>query len=162
MNPSGTETTWRRAGPSDVETLVALVNAAFRIEAFFVTGDRTNLEEVKASLEKGAWLLAEKEARGVACVFVEVHGKSGHFAMLAVEPQSQGQGLGRLLVCAAEDLCRQEGCSTIDLLLVNLRTELPDFYRKLGYRETGTSPFPAKSKLPCHFVRLEKSLSQRG
>jgi hypothetical protein len=48
------------------------------------------------------------------------------------------------------------------LNIVNVREELPPFYRKLGYRETGTAPFHAdateKVKLTCHFIRMEKAL----
>jgi hypothetical protein len=48
----------------------------------------------------------------------------------------------------------------MDLRIVNLREELPPFYRRLGYVETGTAPFPEeiKSKLPCHFVLMSKPL----
>jgi hypothetical protein len=48
----------------------------------------------------------------------------------------------------------------MDLNVVNLREELPPFYRKRGYAEQGTAPFPgdAPTKLPCHFVRMSKPL----
>lgn len=48
----------------------------------------------------------------------------------------------------------------MDLRIVNLREELPPFYRRLGYVETGTAPFQEeiKSKLPCHFVLMSKPL----
>jgi len=48
----------------------------------------------------------------------------------------------------------------MDLRIVNLREELPAFYRKLGYMETGTEPFPSDldTKLPCHFVNMSKPL----
>ena len=49
----------------------------------------------------------------------------------------------------------------MELLIVNLRPELPRFYQRLGYRETGTEPFPDKAgmKLPCHFIRMAKPLA---
>lgn len=49
----------------------------------------------------------------------------------------------------------------MDLLIVNLRLELPDYYRRLGYLEAGTAPFPeeAHPKLPCHFVKMYKALA---
>ena len=48
----------------------------------------------------------------------------------------------------------------MDLEVVNLREELPAFYRKFGYRVTGTHPFPAmeRTKLPCHFMVMSKPL----
>ena len=49
----------------------------------------------------------------------------------------------------------------MDLQIVNLRTELPPFYRRLGYAESGEMPFAAeaKPKLPCHFIRMSKPLA---
>jgi hypothetical protein len=49
----------------------------------------------------------------------------------------------------------------MDLRIANLLEELSPFYRRLGYVETGTEPFPAeiKSKLPCHFVLMSKPLA---
>ncbi len=43
---------------------------------------------------------------------------------------------------------------------MNLREELPAYYTKLGYAETGASPFPAEvqTKLPCHFIEMSKIL----
>jgi hypothetical protein len=62
------------------------------------------------------------------------------------------------MIAAAEDHCRNAGCREMELEVVNLRTELPPFYRKFGYLETGTRPFPdvEKSKLPCHFIVMSK------
>ena len=73
----------------------------------------------------------------------------------------QHRGLGRRLVDEAENYARACGCRAMDLRIVNLRAELPPFYRRLGYIETGTEPFPAeiKSKLPCHFVVMSKPLA---
>jgi len=48
----------------------------------------------------------------------------------------------------------------MDIQVVNLREDLFGFYRSRGYVETGTHPFPTdvKTKLPCHFVEMTKSL----
>jgi predicted N-acetyltransferase YhbS len=80
---------------------------------------------------------------------------------LAVDPERQHRGLGRRLVEEAENHARASGCRAMDIHIVSLRVELPPFYRRLGYVETGTEPFPAeiKSKLPCHFVLMSKPLA---
>jgi hypothetical protein len=46
----------------------------------------------------------------------------------------------------------------MDLRIVNLRADLPPFYRRLGYVETGTEPFAADAKpsQPCHFIKMSK------
>jgi hypothetical protein len=49
----------------------------------------------------------------------------------------------------------------MDMRIVNLRQELPAYYAKLGYSETGTTPFPpdVETKLPCHFIEMTKALA---
>jgi ribosomal protein S18 acetylase RimI-like enzyme len=79
--------------------------------------------------------------------------------MLSVNPALQGRGLGRRLVDAAENYARVHGCSAMDIRVVNLRTELPAFYRKLGYAETGeVEPDDPRALQPFHFVTMSKPL----
>ena len=49
----------------------------------------------------------------------------------------------------------------MDLQIINLRHELPAFYHRLGYAETGTAPpTPGlEPKLLCHFVKMSKPLA---
>ena len=46
------------------------------------------------------------------------------------------------------------------VVIVSLREELPPFYQKRGYVESGTSPFPldVPTKIPCHFINMSKPL----
>jgi hypothetical protein len=48
----------------------------------------------------------------------------------------------------------------MDLRIINVRQELPSYYRKRGYAETGTAPFTPglNPKVPCHFVQMSKPL----
>ena len=87
-------------------------------------------------------------------------GESAYLGLLSVDPARRAKGFGRFLVAAAEDHCRRAGCRRMDMLIVNLRTELPPFYRRLGYAESGTAPFPdnGRATQPCHFIRMSKSL----
>jgi hypothetical protein len=61
----------------------------------------------------------------------------------------------------AADYCGKAGCRFIDLQVINLRQELPSFYRNRGYVETGTAPLTPglRPKLPCHFVKMSKQLT---
>jgi N-acetylglutamate synthase-like GNAT family acetyltransferase len=151
----------RAAESADAEDIVRLVNAAFRPERFFTDGDRTNPDKVRALLQKGKFLLAEGAGTLVGCVYVELRGERGYFGLLAVDPARQRTGLGSLLVDTAENDCRAAGCLFMDLTIVNLRKELPGYYRRRGYMENGTLPFPEDQhppEIPCHLVRMSKPL----
>jgi GNAT superfamily N-acetyltransferase len=151
----------RIAELADAENIARLVNIAFRPERFFIDTDRTNPDKVRALLHKGKFLLAEDAGTLVGCVYVELRGERGYFGLLAVDPARQRAGLGSRMIDAAEEYCRAAGCSVMDLTLVNLRTELPGYYRRHGYQENGSLPFPEDQtpKMPCHLVKMFKPLS---
>jgi GNAT superfamily N-acetyltransferase len=151
----------RTAESADAENIARLVNIAFQPERFFVDGDRTDPEKVRALLQKGKFLLSEEAAVTVACVFVELREDRGYFGLLAVDPARQKQGLGSCLIEAAENYCRAAGCLFMDLTIVNLRKHMPGYYRRFGYVENGTLPFPEDQnppKMPCHLIRMSKPL----
>lgn len=147
--------------PADAARITAVINAAFSVaEGFFIDGDRIKQDEVERLLGKGAFLLAESEGVINGCVYVEPRGERSYLGLLSVDPACQQGGLGSLLMHAAENYCRARGSRFMDILIVNLRQELPAFYEKRGYLESGTTPFPAEieTKLPCHFINMSKLL----
>jgi GNAT superfamily N-acetyltransferase len=153
--------TIRLAVPADAATLASLISLAYRVEDFFKIGDRTDPDDVQARMRDGAFLvLNDQRGTSVGCVYLKIDGETGYFGMLSIDPARQGQGLGVRMIRAAEDHCRDAGCREMELEVVNLRTELPPFYRKFGYVETGTRPFSdtEKTKLPCHFIVMSKPL----
>jgi N-acetylglutamate synthase-like GNAT family acetyltransferase len=142
-------TAFRTAGLADVAAIVALVNEAYRVEAFFVRGPRTDEREIAGLLETGGFLLAEGPDGLEGCIYVEPRGTVGYFGLLSVATVRRGLGLGRRLI--------------IEILVVNLRKELVPFYAALGYAEAGAAAFPEKEKArllrPCHFIVMRKALS---
>ena len=151
----------RTAGADDVPELVRLINAAFAIERFFKRGDRTAVEEIRELSQRGEFLLLEAPGgAAVGCVYWTSEGDDGYFGMLSIDPDHQGNGFGRLLIDAVESRCRAAACPGVEIHIVNLREELPPFYRRLGYLEAGTVPFPVPEKAtrPCHFIVMTKSL----
>lgn len=48
----------------------------------------------------------------------------------------------------------------MDITVVNLRTELPPFYQKLGYEEVGTAPLHEGMNVtqPAHLIKMSKLL----
>ena len=152
---------FRLATPADAAQVTAVINAAFHIaEGFFVDGQRITQAEVEQLLAKGAFLLAADGDNIQGCVYVELRGERSYLGLLSVDPARQQGGLGSLLMREAESYCREHGARYLDILIVNLREELPAFYAKRGYVENGTSPFPpdVETKIPCHFINMSKPL----
>jgi predicted N-acetyltransferase YhbS len=145
---------------ADRAAMMPAINEAFAIEKF-LEGTRTDEARLAEMMESGEFLIAQNgSGKIVASVYVEIKGERGYLGMLAVDPAEQGKGLGRIMVDAVEDYCRKKGCSGVDLVIINLRTDLPPFYRKLGYVETGTEEFHPSRKLKpgveCHCIVMSK------
>ena len=151
--------TIRRAEVNEAGAIARVINAAFvPAEAFFVEGDRIGVDGVRELFGKGTFLVADEYA---GAVYVEPRGERAYLGLLSVEPSRQGSGLGRRLMAAAEDHARRHGCRFMDIRVVNLRTELPPMYEKLGYFQASTEPWPdAPSKLPCYFICMTKEIGR--
>jgi len=143
---------------------VALLNAAFAMERDFMDRDRIYVAEVEAYMKAGTYFVEDGAGGGLdACMYLERRGDRMYLGMLAVNPARQGTGLGRQLMALAEQTTRAAGCTNLDIRVVNLRSELPPFYRKLGFVDNGTEPLtdPALKK-PAHFLRMTKKIAPGG
>jgi N-acetylglutamate synthase-like GNAT family acetyltransferase len=152
----------RFAEESDLPALMALINQAFIVETFFIKGDRLDEHRTREYFEKGRFLLAEDNGALAGAVYVELRGDRSYLGLLSVDPGRQKTGLGRRLTAAAEEFAREMGAHHMDLTVVNLRTELPPFYEKLGYKIVGTEPIredmTPRLIEPCHFIKMTKPL----
>jgi GNAT superfamily N-acetyltransferase len=169
----------RIATAADAVQLVRVINAAYLVEQFFVRGDRTTNADILERMAKpGALFLVVDDSAGTApasdpgdgpalqppriagTVFVQVKSDRGFFGMLSVDPARQKTGVGRRLIEAVEEYCRMAGCRFLDLDVVNLRTELPAFYRRFGFAPYDTGPFrdPEKLTRPAHLVLMTKPI----
>ena len=150
--------TLRTAGLADVPRIVALLNAAFAMERDFVDRDRSSAAEITQYLVSGSFLVVDGDGGTLAsCMYLEQRGERMYLGMLAVDPAEQGRGFGRQMMAAAERHAASLGCGAIDIRIVDRRTELPRFYRSLGFVDNGTEPFedPLLTK-PAHFIRMTK------
>ena len=151
----------RVATERDADAILMVINAAFRrAENFLIDRDRIDLENVKSLLQTGTFLVADDGCGLAGCVYIELRGERSYLGLLSVDPHRQKAGLGSRLMTAAEIHCAEAGCRFVDLQIVNVRKELPGFYHHRGYVENGTAPFTPglKPKVPCHFVKMSKSL----
>jgi len=138
---------------------VSIVNEAYRVEAFFVEGNRTSAAEVGELVDRGECLVATDGTTVVGCVHVSAESGRGYFGMLAVTPAAQGRGIGLRLIREAEERARAAGCLFMDIKVVDVRADLVQFYPRLGYRPVATEPYVHRPVLrPVHFITMEKGL----
>ncbi len=151
----------RSAKNIDAQNLTSLINAAFRRgEGHIIARDRIDLETVLSLLAQGEFLVVEEEGALVGCVYLEARGERCYLGLLSVDPERQKSGVGSTLMREAEERSVRAGFRFMDLRTINLREDNRAFYRRRGYAETGTEPFPSDvpTKMPCHFVNLSKQL----
>ena len=60
----------------------------------------------------------------------------GRISVLVVAEGSQDHGIGRMLVEAAEQWCRKQGCTLVEVTSNDRRGAAHAFYRHLGYERT--------------------------
>lgn len=142
--------TIRVADAADVDSLLALVHAAYRgpsgregwtSEADLIDGPRTSRELLAADVANPAiTVLVAGDVLGCAAV---TRGDPASFGMFAVRPGGQRGGVGTALLAAAEDTARSLGASRMEMSVIEKRTELIDWYVRRGYADTGERrPFP--------------------
>ncbi|HKP22845.1 MAG TPA: GNAT family N-acetyltransferase [Dongiaceae bacterium] len=150
----------RAARSEEAEAIVALIQRAFGEYRGKLRPESGALQEtpktIRAVMEKGTILLAERTGRTLGCVSVRRKGDCVYAGRLAVEPMERGIGVGRALLAATEALARQMGS---DRLRVDVRLKLRDnraFFRALGFVEGAERCHPGFST-PT-YVELEKTL----
>ena len=143
--------------------IAGMVNHAFAVEVSFVEGDRITPDGVRrlADAEGATFFVAYDDAgSAVGTIYAEERaGGSGYFGLLAVAGDRQQLGIGQRLVAHVEEHFRARGCTTVEITVVDRRTELFPYYEKRGYRPDGrTLPFPRSAKVPCRLIYLSKPL----
>jgi GNAT superfamily N-acetyltransferase len=151
-----------QADETEAEALVALINQAYGpAESFLYDGQRIETEEVRARLRRGAFLiLVGDDPQLCGTVYVECRESLGYFGLLSERPRFQRRNLGRVLVDAAERYCIKAGCETMEIEVVNHRTELLAYYATMGYSITGERPFVfERLRMPSHFLVMRKTIA---
>jgi len=155
MDSAADGPTFRDATEADIDTLVALVESAYRgdasragwtTEADILEGQRTDPEGVRGVIKSpdSQLLTVEQDGRVVACCHVEHRGDHAYFGMFAVSPAVQGAGLGKVVIAEAERAARETwGARAMHMTVISVRNDLIAWYERRGYRRTGEmSPFP--------------------
>lgn len=146
---------FRDATDGDVDTLVALIESAYRgdssragwtTEADILEGQRTDPEGVLQVIKSSdsRLLTVERDGLVVACCQLEHRGTHAYFGMFAVSPALQGAGLGKVIIAEAERQARATWDATeMHMTVISVREDLIAWYERRGYRRTGRmTPFP--------------------
>ena len=140
-----------RATPEDVTELNKLVNSAYRgeeskkgwtTEAEILDGIRIDEHALDILLgSSGPTILKSSGTDGkiLGTVCLEVKSQDLYLGMFAVSPASQGSGIGKSLLSAAERFALENNCDRILISVISTRIELIDWYKRHGYVATGAS-----------------------
>ena len=173
--------TIRVATGDDVPQIVELVESAYRgdasrvgwtTEADLLDGQRTDAVAVAETVTSDASLvLLASDDAGVLVACCQLDRRDDgvcYFGLFAVRPGLQGAGVGGEMLARAEDEARASfAASTMEMTVIEQRSELITWYERRGYRKTGDSrPFPYGDErfgIPrrddLRFVVLTKSLT---
>ena len=129
----------RPARPDDRDAVEAVVHAAYSIYV-----DRIGkppgpmLDNYKARIADGSVSVVGDRTGNIAGIIVIIP-YSDHLLLdnVAVRPEYQGQGFGRVLIEFAEREAEKLGYSRIRLYTHEKMTENIDLYRRIGFVESG-------------------------
>jgi ribosomal protein S18 acetylase RimI-like enzyme len=163
----------RPAISSDLPRLHPIIERAYRgdaarggwtHEADLIEGQRTDLATLEAILASPAdrLLVAVGDDAILGCV--QVTGKGAQLAylgLLCIDPALQAAGFGRTLIAAAEAEARITFAAvTMEMTVIDSRTELIAYYERRGYALTGERrSFPIPLDPPLFMVVLTKDLA---
>ncbi|MFA8438451.1 GNAT family N-acetyltransferase [Pueribacillus sp. YX66] len=161
-----------------MERITNIVNRVYAVSEgdFWLPGvDRTTIEEIRGYTSKGEIAVARLMGQIVGCIRVRrVDQEIGEFGLLAVDKNTQGEGIGRELVRYAEQKCQKEHLRKMQLELLvpkegshPAKTMLKNWYTRIGYKPIYTESlealFPRLAKMqaiPSKFVIFQKELSE--
>jgi len=148
----------------DAESVAKLINGSYRgetsrkgwtTEADILDGARTTTAEVVKIINRpDAFVLIgvlDDEIVATVCCELQIIAfkHTVHFGMVAVKPSLQNKGYGKDVITAAETMTKREWrVAGFHMAVISLRTELIEFYERLGYMRTGElKDFPEDSDL---------------
>ena len=166
----------QKATLQNIPQLEILINSAYRgdsskkgwtTEASLLDGIRTDADSLKEMISKSnAVILQSLNENNLlqGCVYLEKTQNKMYLGMLTVSPMLQARGIGKQLLIEAEKYAQSQECSLIEMTVISIRTELIEWYKKYGYKDTGEKrPFPNDIKFgipkqPLEFIVMQKEI----
>ena len=135
----------REAHKEDINSILLLVNRAYRSnhgwtnESSLVSGDRVEISEIIDYLEnpKSHLFVLTLKEQVEACICIEELKGKAYIGFFAVNPNLQGQGIGKKLLTFSEDFAYKSlNLTHFKMAVLADRGELIDFYLRRGYQKT--------------------------
>ena len=126
----------------DYTELLSLLDAAYNS-----TITQEVLEKEYISSTRSILVAVNESDHVVGCTFVEIQedyvrpNRIAYVTYVAVDENCRRQGIGRKLLHAVVDICKDRECSAIELTSANHRTGAHAFYESLGYTKKKTTVF---------------------
>ncbi|CCN73722.1 GNAT family acetyltransferase [Vibrio nigripulchritudo] len=116
--------------PSDKQSIIGIWQACGLVVPW---NDPSKDIDIKVAHDKELFLVMEESGKVVASVMGGYEGHRGWANYLAVDPEYQGTGAGRLLMEDLERRLKEKGCPKINLQVRNTNAKVIQFYEYLGY-----------------------------
>ena len=87
----------------------------------------------KLEIQREMFLVGSIDGSIVATVMAGYEGHRGWINYLAVRPEQQSSGIGKLIMEEAKKLLREMGCPKINLQVRSTNVNVIEFYKKIGY-----------------------------
>jgi ribosomal protein S18 acetylase RimI-like enzyme len=166
----------QKATLQNIPQLEILINSAYRgdsskkgwtTEADLLDGIRTDVDSLKEMISRSSAIILQSFTEHnllQGCVYLEKRQNKMYLGMLTVSPMLQAKGIGKQLLIEAEKYAQSQECSLIEMTVISVRTELIEWYKKHGYKDTGEKrPFPNDIKFgipkqPLEFIVMQKEI----
>lgn len=134
--------TFRDATPADATEIRALVRAAYAKWVPLIGREpRPMTVDYEAALRQHQFDLVELDGRLAGLIETALHDDHLWIENVAVHPEAQGRGLGRILLARAEQRARGAGLAELRLLTNGAFATNIALYQRVGYAVTHTEPF---------------------
>jgi ribosomal protein S18 acetylase RimI-like enzyme len=122
--------TLRPYRPADRKEVVSLWSGSGLVRPW---NDPSSDLDRKVAWDAAHLLVLADGGQLIGSVMIGYEGHRGWINYLAVRPDRRGQGLGRLLMDAAEQRLRALGCPKVNLQVRSSNQPAVEFYRRIGY-----------------------------
>jgi len=142
--------------PSTFAEILSKQQIEYMLEMMYSTPSL--LEQIQ--IKKHHFFLAKEDEVALGFISVELHYKNQPAAKIHkiyILPTAQGKGIGKILMCKADELAQEYNQKSISLN-VNRFNKALVFYEKLGYRITQTEDIEIGNGYLMEDFVLEKQL----